>query len=98
VTCENSLVIAHIFCMYLIFMMLIHLCYLIILSLASDDGSTGMEVAIKMALRLWDIRTKKGLIKSSKITSNSTDKDDLNEEDMKNVIVLTQKDCYHGST
>jgi hypothetical protein len=83
-------------------MMMIHLCYLITLSLslslASDDGSTGMEVAIKMALRLWDIRTKKGLIKSSKMSSDSNDKDDLNEEDMKNVIVLTQKDCYHGST
>ena len=67
-----------------------------ILSLASDDGSTGMEVAIKMALRLWDIRTKKGLIKGSKIPSDITDSDDLNEENMKNVIVLTQKDCYHG--
>lgn len=49
-----------------------------------------------MALRLWDIRTKKGLIRSSKTVSDSSDKDDLDEEHMKNVIVLTQKDCYHG--
>jgi hypothetical protein len=67
-------------------------------SVAADDGSTGMEVAIKMALRLWDIRVKKGLIKGYKMSSDIADEEDLNEEIMQNVIVLTQKDCYHGNT
>lgn len=55
-----------------------------------------MEVAIKMALRLWDIRYKKGLIKGSLGTPDSGDKGDLAEEEMQNIVVLTQKDCYHG--
>jgi dethiobiotin synthetase/adenosylmethionine--8-amino-7-oxononanoate aminotransferase len=63
----------------------------------SDDGSTGMEVAIKMALRLWDMRVKNGTIKSD-IKGSLRDGDDLNEEDMKRVVVLTQRDCYHGDT
>jgi hypothetical protein len=55
-----------------------------------------MEVAIKMALRLWDIRYKKGLIKGSLGSPDSGDKGDLAEEEMQNIVVLTQKDCYHG--
>ena len=64
-----------------------------------DDGSTGMEVAIKMALRLWDTRYKKGLIKGyleSPDTGDTGDKGDLAEEEMRDIVVLTQKDCYHG--
>ena len=60
-----------------------------------------MEVAIKMAMRLWDIRVQNGTAKSIKIAGDagngpSASDDDLNEERMKKVIVLTQKDCYHG--
>jgi dethiobiotin synthetase/adenosylmethionine--8-amino-7-oxononanoate aminotransferase len=58
----------------------------------SDDGSTGMEVAIKMAMRLWDVRKK------SKGLNSVIDSEDINVNDMKNIIVLTQKDCYHGDT
>ena len=58
-----------------------------------------MEVAIKMALRLWDTRYKKGLIKGylgSPDTGDTGDKGDLAEEEMRDIVVLTQKDCYHG--
>ena len=55
-----------------------------------------MEVAIKMALRLWDTRYKKGLIKGSLGSPDTGDKGDLAEEEMQNIVVLTQKDCYHG--
>ena len=61
-----------------------------------DDGSTGMEVAIKMAMRLWDTRAKKGLIKSYQDSSDSDDSEDLVEDNMKKLVVLTQRDCYHG--
>jgi adenosylmethionine-8-amino-7-oxononanoate aminotransferase len=53
---------------------------------------TGMEVAIKMAMRLWDVRKK------NKDLQSVIDCEDINVDDMKNVIVLTQKDCYHGDT
>ena len=51
-----------------------------------------MEVAIKMSLRLWDVRVRAGLIQ------NHTAIEDSEEigEHMKNLVVLTQKDCYHG--
>ena len=58
-----------------------------------------MEVAIKMALRLWDTRYKKGLIKGSlgsPNTGDTEDKGDLAEAEMRDIVVLTQKDCYHG--
>ena len=55
-----------------------------------------MEVAIKMAMRLWDRRVKCGRIKSLRTNIDMTDNEDLIEDQMKNVIVLTQKDCYHG--
>ena len=55
-----------------------------------------MEVAIKMAMRLWDKRVKCGRIKSMRTNVDVTDDEDLIEDQMKNVIVLTQKDCYHG--
>ena len=61
-----------------------------------DDGSTGMEVAIKMAMRLWDTRAKRGLIKSYQSSSDSDDSEDLVEDNMKKLVVLTQRDCYHG--
>ena len=70
-------------------LILLHCCTL-------DDGSTGMEVAIKMAMRLWDKRVKCGRIKSMRANVDVTDDEDLIEDQMKNVIVLTQKDCYHG--
>lgn len=66
------------------------------LSCIPDDGSTGMEVAIKMAMRLWDKRVKSGIIKSIRKNVDSADIEDLIDDEMKNVIVLTQKDCYHG--
>lgn len=49
----------------------------------SDDGSTAMEIAIKMALRLSE--TRKGI------------KSDANPCVSK-VMVLSQQDCYHGDT
>lgn len=55
-----------------------------------------MEVAIKMAMRLWDTRAKKGLIKSYQDFSDSDDSEDLVEDKMKKLVVLTQRDCYHG--
>ena len=63
----------------------------------SDDGSTGMEVAIKMALRLWDVRTENSFINGADVLSRMSkdDSDDIGDH-MKNVVVLTQKDCYHG--
>jgi hypothetical protein len=57
-----------------------------------DDGSTGMEVAIKMALRLWDVRARSGLVKYQDAVGES---DEIGVH-MHDVIVLTQKDCYHG--
>ena len=62
-----------------------------------DDGSTGMEVAIKMAMRLYDKRLKSGKIKNHRVVTDSTDAEDLVEENMKNIVVLTQRDCYHGN-
>ena len=45
-----------------------------------------------MSLRLWDVRVRGGLIQ------NHTAVGDCEEigEHMKNLVVLTQKDCYHG--
>ena len=56
-----------------------------------------MEVAIKMALRLWDVRAKNSSVKGSDQSSyiSNDDSDDIGDL-MKNVVVLTQKDCYHG--
>jgi hypothetical protein len=51
-----------------------------------------MEVAIKMALRLWDVRVRSGLVKNQSAIGES---DDIGQH-MHDVIVLTQKDCYHG--
>ena len=51
-----------------------------------------MEVAIKMALRLWDVRVRSGLVKNQLAIGES---DDIGQH-MHDVIVLTQKDCYHG--
>ena len=53
-----------------------------------------MEVAIKMALRLWDVRVRTGKIKNQIAIGDSEETGDH----MKNVIVLTQKDCYHGKS
>lgn len=53
-----------------------------------------MEVAIKMALRLWDVRVRTGKIKNQIAIGDSEEAGDH----MKNVIVLTQKDCYHGKS
>lgn len=53
-----------------------------------------MEVAIKMALRLWDVRVRTGKIKNQIAIGDSEEAGDH----MKNVIVLTQKDCYHGNS
>ena len=53
-----------------------------------------MEVAIKMALRLWDVRVRTGRIKNHIAIGDSEETGDH----MKNVIVLTQKDCYHGKS
>lgn len=55
-----------------------------------------MEVAIKMAMRLWDTRAKKGLIRGYQGFSDSDDTEDLVEDNMEKLVVLTQKDCYHG--
>jgi hypothetical protein len=52
-----------------------------------------MEVAIKMALRLWDVRIRTGKIKNQAAIGDSEDAGDH----MRNVIVLTQRDCYHGT-
>lgn len=52
-----------------------------------------MEVAIKMALRLWDVRVRTGKIKNQAAIGDSEEAGDH----MKNVIVLTQRDCYHGT-
>jgi hypothetical protein len=60
--------------------------------IALDDGSTGMEVAIKMALRLWDVRARSGFVKYQDAVGES---DDIGVH-MHDVIVLAQKDCYHG--
>jgi dethiobiotin synthetase/adenosylmethionine--8-amino-7-oxononanoate aminotransferase len=54
----------------------------------SDDGSTGMEVAIKMAMRLWEVR------KPVQDLSN----EEASQGRMRNIFVLTQRDCYHGDT
>ena len=51
-----------------------------------------MEVAIKMALRLWDVRVRTGKIAKQAAIGDSEEAGDH----MKTVIVLTQKDCYHG--
>lgn len=51
-----------------------------------------MEVAIKMALRLWDVRVRTGKIKNQAAVGDSEEAGDH----MKKVIVLTQRDCYHG--
>ena len=70
-----------------------------------------MEVAIKMALRLYDVRYKNGKIKNKNQTLDQTldqtlgqipnknqnlESDDDVEDHLKNVFVLTQRDCYHG--
>ena len=47
-------------------------------------------------MRLWDRRVKCGRIKSLRTSIDMTDNEDLIEDQMKNIIVLTQKDCYHG--
>jgi hypothetical protein len=51
-----------------------------------------MEVAIKMALRLWDVRVRTGKIENQAAIGDSEEAGDH----MTNVIVLTQRDCYHG--
>ena len=53
-----------------------------------------MEVAIKMALRLWDVRVRTGKIRNQTAIGDSEEAGDH----MKNVIVLTQRDCYHGAS
>ncbi len=49
----------------------------------SDDGSTAVEVALKMAYRLFSVRHKD----SEKL---------LQSEGHKKMAVVTQADCYHG--
>jgi len=50
----------------------------------SDNGSTAMEIAVKMALK-----------KASNILSSSASEE---EEGDVQVAVVTQRDCYHGDT
>lgn len=52
----------------------------------SDDGSTGMEVALKMALRAFSVRSEGGL---------SSEKDRLKRRDLG---ILGIKGSYHGDT
>eukprot|EP01084_Bolivina_argentea_P207611 354192_1 len=51
----------------------------------SDNGSTAMEVALKMAYRLFSVRHKD----CEKL---------LQSEGHKKMAVVTQADCYHGDT
>lgn len=55
-----------------------------------------MEVAIKMALRLWDVRMKKRDLEGTPGRSaESYGSDDIGGY-MGNIVVLTQRDCHHG--
>ena len=61
----------------------------------SDDGSTGMEIAIKMAFRLYETRQKKN---NHIVNTTSTATNDSNILVDCEKIVIAQKDSYHGDT
>jgi dethiobiotin synthetase/adenosylmethionine--8-amino-7-oxononanoate aminotransferase len=53
----------------------------------SDNGSTAMEIAVKMALK-----------KTSTTLSSSVHEEEKGGEGKVEVAVVTQRDCYHGDT